>query len=167
MGRNLHLGTLGLGMALLVAMPGCRRTRVEGDTGTVTYLDETGRRGSLAEHRGKVVLVDVWATWCPPCRASLPEVAALQKRGGSNFVVVAISVDRGGWQEVRPFLAKHPDMGLQAVVPAEANSLDSLGAVNAIPTTLVLDRRGRIRERWLGHHPGRAEKAIESALAEK
>ncbi len=132
----------------------------------VEVQDATGAKRSLAEFYGKVVVVDVWATWCPPCRASLPEVAALQKRGGDAYVVVPISVDRGGWDDVKPFLAANPQLGLEAYLPAGAGALSPFGAIQGIPTTLILDRKGKLRERWSGYYPGRAEKALEAALKE-
>jgi thiol-disulfide isomerase/thioredoxin len=134
--------------------------------GHLEFLDASGEKRSLTEFNGKVVIVDVWATWCPPCRASLPEVAALQKRGGENFVVLPISVDRGGWQEVKPFLAANPQLGLEAYLPASPDALAPVGGIRSIPTTLVVDRHGRLRERWSGYYPGRAEKALTEALQE-
>jgi thiol-disulfide isomerase/thioredoxin len=87
------------------------------DVSRVAFSDAEGNHRTLAEFRGKVVLVDVWATWCPPCRKSLPEVAELQKSGGDRYVVLPISVDRGGWSDVKPFLAQNPQLGLTAYVP--------------------------------------------------
>lgn len=136
------------------------------EVGSVTFRDVQGRQGSLAEFAGKVVLVDVWATWCPPCRKSLPEVAELQKKAGSDYAVLAISVDREGFGAVQPYLAANPGLGLSAVVPAEARSLEPFGEIRGIPTTLVIDRNGRLRERWSGYAPGRAEKALQEALRE-
>lgn len=155
---------------LLACRPGGDRTPARpGDRDaveTVSFLDAEGRRGSLADFKGKVVLVDVWATWCPPCRRSLPEVAALQKQGGDAFVVLAISVDQEGFGAVRPFLTEHPELGLRAVIPEHGRALAPFGEINGIPTTLVIDRQGRLRERWSGFQPGRAEQAIQSALKE-
>ncbi len=133
---------------------------------TVTFLDASGAKRSLAEFSGKVVVVDVWATWCPPCRASLPEIGALQKRGGEAFVVLPISVDRGGWGDVDPFLKANPPFGIEAFLPADSEALKPFGAISGIPTTLVVDRQGRLRERWSGYYPGRTEKALEEALQE-
>ena len=130
-------------------------------------LDSGGQRSTLAERHGKVVLVDVWATWCPPCRQSLPEIAALQRKGGDDYEVLAVSVDRGGWTDVAPFLASNPSLGLKAWIPAGADGLAPLGSIRFIPTTLVIDRQGRIRTRWSGYRPGQAEKALKEALAER
>jgi thiol-disulfide isomerase/thioredoxin len=132
----------------------------------VTYVDASGQKHQLAEHIGKVVLVDVWATWCPPCQRSLPEIAALQRQEGSDYVVLAISVDRGGWEDVHPFLKSNSQMGLEAVLPAGSGALGSFGAIPGIPTTLVIDRHGGLRERWSGYYEGRAEKALRAALRE-
>ena len=137
------------------------------DAAAVAWVDAEGVRHALAEHRGKVVLVDIWATWCPPCRRSLPEVAELQRRGGDDFVVLALSIDDHGWQDVRPFLEQNPQLGLRAGIPAGAKGLEPFGSIRAIPTTLVIDRQGRIRTRWSGYLAGQAGKALKEALAER
>lgn len=131
-----------------------------------SYVDSSGAEHTLAEHIGQVVLVDVWATWCPPCRRSLPEIAALQNREESGYIVLAISVDRKGWDDVRPFLNANSKMGLRAALPAGPVGLEPFGEISAIPTTLVIDRHGRLRERWSGYYEGRAEKALREALKE-
>lgn len=131
-----------------------------------TFQDASGQTRTLAEFTGKVVLIDVWATWCPPCRKSLPEVAALQKKGGTDFHVLAVSVDRGGWSDVNPFLASNASLGLEAMIPGPGAGLEPFGSISAIPTTIVVDRQGRIRERWMGFQPGKAEQALQQALAE-
>jgi thiol-disulfide isomerase/thioredoxin len=132
----------------------------------VEYVDSSGIQHSLAEYRGKVVVVDVWATWCPPCQRSLPEIAALQGRDGNDFVVLAMSVDQNGWDDVRPFLGANPQMGLRAALPKDGKALDAFGSIHSIPTTLIVDRQGRLRERWSGYYPGRAEQALQEALLE-
>lgn len=156
------LGACGFGGAERgPAAPGSRKL-----VGHVEFLDASGATRSLAEFNGKVVVVDVWATWCPPCRASLPEVAALQKRGGQEFVVLPISVDKEGWGAVKPFLEANPGLGLEAFLPGGPRALEPFGSIPGIPTTLIVDRHGRLRERWSGFSPGRAEKALEEALKE-
>lgn len=134
------------------------------NVGAVAFVDAQGQRHTLAEFKGKVVLVDVWATWCPPCRKSLPEVAALQKAGGDAYVVVPISVDNGGWGDVRPFLTQHPELGLTAYVPDGPKALDPFGSISGIPTSIVVDREGRLIQRWSGYGEGMAKRALEEAL---
>ncbi|GLH73790.1 hypothetical protein GETHLI_22920 [Geothrix limicola] len=134
------------------------------DVSRVAFRDAEGNRRTLADFKGKVVLVDVWATWCPPCRRSLPEVAELQKAGGEAYVVLPISVDRGGWNDVKPFLAQNPQLGLQAFVPDGAKGLEPFGEISGIPTTLVIDRKGKLIQRWSGYGEGLAKRALDEAL---
>ncbi len=134
------------------------------DLSRVAFCDVEGNHRTLAEFKGKVILVDVWATWCPPCRKSLPEVAELQKTGGDGYVVLPISVDRGGWADVKPFLAQNPQLGLTAFVPDGAKALAAFGEISGIPTTLIIDRKGRLVQRWSGYGEGMARRALEDAL---
>jgi thiol-disulfide isomerase/thioredoxin len=134
------------------------------DVSRVAFADAEGRRQTLADFKGKVVLVDVWATWCPPCRKSLPEVAALQKAGGDSYVVLPISVDQGGWGDVKPFLAQNPQLGLRAFVPDGAKALEPFGEISGIPTTLIIDRQGKLIRRWSGYGEGAAKQALDEAL---
>lgn len=130
----------------------------------VMYVDSSGVEHSLAEHIGKVVVVDVWATWCPPCRRSLPEIATLQAKEDLDYAVLAISVDQGGWEDVRPFLNSNIQLGLKAVLPTDSKALKPFGSIEGIPTTFIIDRQGRLRERWSGYYEGRAEKALKEAI---
>jgi thiol-disulfide isomerase/thioredoxin len=134
------------------------------DASRVAFCDAEGNHRTLAEFKGKVVLVDVWATWCPPCRKSLPEVAELQKAGGDRYVVLPISVDRGGWSDVRPFLVQNPQLGLTAFVPDGGKTLAAFGEISGIPTTIVIDRKGRLVQRWSGYREGMAKRVLEEAL---
>lgn len=162
---GLVLGLTGCGLLTGEKKAGAAGARK--DVSEVAFVDASGVRRTLADFRGKVVIVDVWATWCPPCRASLPEVAALQQKGGGTYEVLAISVDKEGWEKVSPFLAERSQMGLKAVLPADRSALEPFGAISGIPTTLVVDREGRLRERWSGFYAGRAEEALKAALDEK
>ena len=134
----------------------------------VRLRDARGRVSTLGDLRGKVVLVDVWATWCPPCRAALPEIVKLQKAADDRYAVVAISVDRGGFDDLGPFLAGatglHPELAIDPVVPADRAALAPFGEIRGIPTTFVLDREGRILARWSGFQAGRAEAELKRAL---
>ena len=134
------------------------------DVSRVAFRDAEGNRHTLADFKGKVVLVDVWATWCPPCRKSLPEVAELQKAGGDRYVVLPISVDRGGWGDVTPFLAQNPQLGLTAYLPDGDKGLEPFGEIRGIPTTLIIDRQGRVAKSWAGYGEGMAKRALDEAL---
>ncbi|HZU53848.1 MAG TPA: TlpA disulfide reductase family protein, partial [Holophagaceae bacterium] len=80
------------------------------DVSAVAYLDASGAKHTLTEEKGKVVVVDVWATWCPPCRKSMPGLAKLAAAGGEDYTVIPISVDDDGFKAVAPFLQAHPDL---------------------------------------------------------
>lgn len=110
------------------------------------FQDAQGKPMSLADFRGKVVLLNVWATWCAPCRKEMPALDRVQQQlGGPGFEVVALSIDSGGVAPVRRFydeigirtLAIYVDPSTQA-----ATKLKTIG----IPTTLLVDREGR--ELW-------------------
>ncbi len=162
----LVLGGLALGGLALLRLHGSSSEGAPAgtDVRSVAFMDAQGQRHTLAEFQGKVVLVDVWATWCPPCRRSLPEVAALQRAENADYAVVPISVDNGGWDDVKPFLAQHPELGLTAYLPSGPRSLDAFGPITGIPTTLLVDRQGRLIRRWSGYFEGRDKQALDEAL---
>jgi thiol-disulfide isomerase/thioredoxin len=109
----------------------------------VGFEDGNGRKRTLANFRGKVVLLNLWATWCGPCRKEMPTLDRLQsKLGSKDFEVVALSIDRGGQAVVKSFYDEINIQALALYVDATAQAQDKLGAVG-IPTTLLLDREGR------------------------
>ena len=155
------VGLLGLWMVRRDSAP-----RVGAEVGSVAFVDAEGRRHTLAEYAGKVVVVDVWATWCPPCRASLPEIAQLQNAADGSYAVLPISIDDGGFKDVEPYLSRHPMplKALKAYVQAGRASLEAFGPINGIPTTIIVDANGNLFTRWSGYYPGRAEKELKAAL---
>lgn len=109
----------------------------------VTFTDAAGRQLSLADFRGKVVLLNFWATWCGPCVKELPSLDRLQaKLGSDRFTVVAISVDRQGLDVVRPFLAKAAIRSLTTYTDPHGDSMRAFG-VQGLPTSFIIDRAGR------------------------
>lgn len=116
----------------------------------VAFEDTTGATLRLADFRGKVVLLNLWATWCAPCRREMPTLDRLQaKLGGADFHVLALSMDREGLLVVRQF---YEELGLAALdihVDASGRASRTLRAPG-LPTTLVLDRQGRELGRLLG-----------------
>ncbi len=161
-GGGLLLGGVALARGMFGGSGGAAASGT--DVSHVAFRDAEGNRHTLAEFKGKVVLVDVWATWCGPCRQSLPEVAELQKAGGDRYVVLPISVDRGGWGDVKPFLDQNAQLGLTAYLPDGGGALEPFGEIRGIPTTLVIDRQGRLVTRWSGYGEGAARRALEEAL---
>jgi thiol-disulfide isomerase/thioredoxin len=114
------------------------------------FQDGTGKERSLADWRGKVVLVNLWATWCLPCRKEMPSLDRLQKELGSDkFEVVAISVDRKGMEASRKFLDETKAENLALYVDASARMTSTFKVVG-LPATLLLDKDGREIGRLLG-----------------
>jgi len=107
------------------------------------FEDGQGRKRALAEFQGKVVLLNVWATWCAPCREEMPALDRLQQKlGGPGFEVLALSIDSGGAEAVKRFYDEIGIRSLAIYVDPSMRATAALGAVG-VPTTLLLDAQGR------------------------
>ncbi|AFL51281.1 redoxin family protein [Sinorhizobium fredii] len=116
----------------------------------VLFTDGDGQPRTLADFRGKVVLLNVWATWCLPCRKEMPTLDRLQAAlGGDRFQVVALSVDRLGAETVKTFYSEIGVRRLAAHVDASGRALSALAAVG-LPTTILIDTDGRELGRLMG-----------------
>ena len=126
----------------------------------MTWTDADGANISLADFRGKVVMVNFWATWCAPCLRELPSINELQaKLAGDDFTVVAINIDKEGKQVAEPFATRlgldRLDLYLDpALVVARAMG------VQVMPTTIVYDREGREIGRLMGGAEWNSPEAI-------
>ena len=113
-----------------------------------TATDVTGKAVSTAQLRGKVVLINFWATWCPPCREEIPALIALQKKYQAELQIVGIAQDSGSPEDVRQFMTAN---GMN--YPSVLSSPDiekRFPGVYALPTTFVLDRDGRLAQKHVG-----------------
>ncbi len=109
----------------------------------VEFEDSQGRKRTLPDFRGKVVLLNLWATWCGPCRKEMPTLDRLQSQlGGADFEVVALSIDRGGQAVIKSFFDEIGVQRLAIYVDATAEAGTKLGILG-VPTTLLLDPAGR------------------------
>ena len=119
----------------------------------IRFADGGGQPLTLGDFRGKLILLNIWATWCGPCREEMPTLDRLQARlGGPDFEVVALSIDRAGTTVVSEFF---DEIGIQHLAKYIDEGGKSAGQLNALglPTTLLIDREGR----EVGRHVGPAE----------
>jgi thiol-disulfide isomerase/thioredoxin len=115
----------------------------------IPLADTSGQSVELSNLRGKLVLVNLWATWCEPCLREMPSLERLQSRLGDRIAVLAVSEDRGGDKIVAPFIAK---LGLKSVkiyIDPKSEVGHALG-VRGLPTSFVIDREGKVRGRVEG-----------------
>ena len=115
-----------------------------------SFIDGDGETRKLADWRGKLLLVNIWATWCAPCKEEMPALSNLQaKLGGDDFAVLPISVDRGGLKKPRGFLEEIKADNLPVLLDETARlnfKLDVMG----LPATLIIDAQGREIARMIG-----------------
>src|ERR1044071_3968596 len=110
----------------------------------VIALDAAGAKRAVAARKGKVVVLNFWATWCPPCVAEMPALDKLQaEMGGKDFTVIAVSTDRDGIKKSAPFYRRVGIKNLALYNDKRGNMLDAFAA-KALPVTLLLDREGRV-----------------------
>lgn len=130
---------------------------------SMTSLD--GKKLTRDSLKGKVVILDFWATWCPPCRAAIPHLVEIHKKyRDQGLVVVGISLDRGGKEEVADFAERnHIDYDL--VMGVNNSILKNFGDVSSIPTIIILNRKSEIIFKAVGFNSEIAQ-TIDSKVAE-
>ena len=104
--------------------------------------DSSGKTATLKEYRGKIVLLDFWATWCTGCKKEIPWFSEFQKTyGAKGLAVVGVSVDEGGWKVVKPFLA---DSNIAYRMLLGDNATLKRYEIENLPDTFLIDREGRV-----------------------
>src|SRR5579864_7294463 len=110
--------------------------------------DISGKIVSTADFKGKVVILNFWATWCPPCREEIPELVQLQAKYKDKLLVVGASEDDDGPQKVQQFAQQH---GMNyPIVMATKELIDNYGGVPALPTSFLIDPQGRVMMKHTG-----------------
>ena len=111
--------------------------------------DVDGKIVHLSDYRGKVVLLDFWATWCGPCKIEIPWFMEMQRKNKDRgFEVVGVAMDDEGWEVVKPFLAT---LAVNyRVVMGNDTTASTYGGVDALPTTFLIDRTGKIAAVHIG-----------------
>jgi cytochrome c biogenesis protein CcmG/thiol:disulfide interchange protein DsbE len=109
-----------------------------------------GKIKKLSDFKGKIVIIDFWATWCAPCRKGIPDLIELQKEFGKKIVIIGISLDQQK-SDVIPFMKK---MGINyPIVYGSPEVTRQYGGVEAIPATFIIDRKGNIVDQHIGLTP--------------
>jgi len=126
--------------------------------------DVNGTTVHLSDYRGKVVLLDFWATWCGPCKMEIPWFMEFERKyKDRGFAVLGVSMDDDGWPTVKPFIK---DIGMNyRVVLGNDQTGDLYGGIEALPTAFLIDRQGRVAIEHVGLSSRREfEDGIENLL---
>ncbi|HWA08140.1 MAG TPA: TlpA disulfide reductase family protein [Opitutaceae bacterium] len=153
-------------LALGLALSSCQPVKLPmlGQAPAWKFKDLDGKEIPSEQFRGKVVMLDFWATWCVPCVEEIPRHIQLQQKyGADGLVIVGVSLDETGAEHVRQF-AKTKGLNYQ-VVMAKLDEVEAVfGGMEAMPTKLLVDRTGQIRDRQVGPSPDDYEKKVKSLL---
>jgi cytochrome c biogenesis protein CcmG/thiol:disulfide interchange protein DsbE len=111
--------------------------------------DADGRAVNLADYRGKVVLLNFWATWCGPCKIEIPWFMEFEQRyKDRGFAVLGVAMDDDGWEVVKPYVAKNKIN--YRILMGNDDVAAKYGGVDSLPTTYIIDQNGRIVSTHVG-----------------
>lgn len=149
---GLLLGLCAAGVGVRAEAPGVRAALVRAGerkpAPAFVLSDAAGRPAKMADYRGRVLLLNFWATWCGGCREEMPWFQEFEDQLGKRRMgVLGVSVDEEGWAVVRPFLAKS---ALRYRMAVADQAMAERYAVESLPVTLVIDRKGRVAARYGG-----------------
>ncbi len=138
---------------LLLGVAGCEKNATVPHDGepapdfTLTSL--SGEKIRLYDLRGKVILLNFWASWCPPCREEIPSLASLNAAmAGKNFQMLAVSIDKGGRDTIKRFFSK-TGVNLPTLLDPDGSVGKEYG-ISGVPETFVIDKQGIIRKKVVG-----------------
>ncbi|HKW77049.1 MAG TPA: TlpA disulfide reductase family protein [Terriglobales bacterium] len=121
------------------------------DVPNLNLQDLKGTHHNLSEYKGKVVLLNFWATWCVPCASEMPLLGEMQRHYKGKLVVIAASIDDPlDRNKLEPFLRKHKAGNLKLMVGPTLDTLSDIGMGDALPDTLFIDAQGNIAAKSAG-----------------
>ena len=129
-----------------------------------TLRNGDGEAYSLSDFKGKMVILNFWATWCPPCKREIPDFIELyEKYEEQGLVILGVSVDQGGWMVTKEFVDK---AGINyPIVMANRDVIYQYGGIKSIPTTYVINQKGHIAGQFTGYRSKNVwEEQIKSVL---
>ena len=133
-----------------------------------TLKDLTGKEVSLADYRGKLVIIDFWATWCPPCRKELPHIQKVYDKYKDKEVIVLAITSESNIEKVKDFI-EEGDYTFPILIDGRREANSAYG-IRAIPMLFVLDKEGKIQHTHRGYNPEietTLSKEIDGLLAKK
>jgi cytochrome c biogenesis protein CcmG/thiol:disulfide interchange protein DsbE len=125
-------------------------TNPEGDKAPDFSLKSVdGKTIKLSDYEGKIVIIDFWATWCPPCRKGIPDLILIQKKYKDDVVIIGISLDGDKTKKDVPGFVK--DQGINyPIVYGDNNVVTAYGGIESIPTAFVIDKKGNVVDKHVG-----------------
>jgi cytochrome c biogenesis protein CcmG/thiol:disulfide interchange protein DsbE len=131
-----------------------------------TLKDSTGKTVDIKKYRGKIVVLDFWATWCHGCKEEIPWFSEFERKyAGKGLRVIGVSLDEDGWKTVKPFLA---GAGIPYRIVLGNESTSQKYGIESMPDTFLIDRRGRIAAAYSGLvDRGNIEANIQALLAQR
>jgi len=151
--------------ASLIALAGCGSTTVRAAVKSdkerkvapdFALKDGDGKTVHLSDYKGKVVLLDFWATWCAPCKIEIPWFMEFEQQyKDKGFAVLGVSMDEDGWTVVKPYL-QQLKINYRIVLGNDKVG-DAYGGVDSLPTTLLIDRQGRVAATHVGLSGGKED----------
>ena len=147
------------GEADLFQKVGAKQMKVKKSAPNFSLKDLNGQKVELKHFKGKVIVLNFWATWCGPCKEEMPSMESLwQQFRGKDFVLLSISVDYEGVKPVKEYIEKQR-YTFRVLIDPHCQTLD-LYEVKAIPTTLIIDKKGQIVAMAIGPKDWKSPEAI-------